>query len=129
MTVIESLSRIHDLAFVDNIKEMTECFVSQINPLKVILFGSFADGSYTDDSDYDFYIVVNDGRDIGEETDKAYRSVRYVKRRPVDIVVGTNSRFQRKGNSRHSLMVEGEVARNGILLYDQEAAEMGGTSV
>ena len=129
MTGIESLSRIHDLAFVDNIKEMTECFVSQINPLKVILFGSFADGSYTDDSDYDFYIVVNDGRDIGEETDKAYRSVRYVKRRPVDIVVGTNSRFQRKGNSRHSLMVEGEVARNGILLYDQEAAEMGGTSV
>lgn len=123
MTGIESLSRIRDLTFVDNIKEMTECIVSQINPLKVILFGSFADGSYTEDSDYDFYIVVNDGRDIGEETDKAYRSVRYVKRRPVDIVVGTNSRFERKGNSQHSLMVEGEVARNGILLYDQTATE------
>ena len=129
MTGIESLSRIHDLTFVDNIKEMTECFVSQINPLKVILFGSFADGSYTEDSDYDFYIVVNDGRDIGEATDQAYRSVRYVKRRPVDIVVGTNSRFERKGNSRHSLMVEGEVARNGILLYDQMTAAARGASV
>lgn len=122
MTGIESLSRISDRASVDNIKELTACFVSQLDPLKVILFGSFADGSYTDESDYDFYIVVNDGRNIGEETDKAYRSVRYVKRRPVDIVVGTNSRFERKGNSRHSLMVEGEVARNGILLYDQMAA-------
>lgn len=70
-----------------------------LDPLKVILFGSFADGSYTEGSDYDFYIVVNDGRDIGEATDKAYRAVRYVKRRPVDIVVGTNSRFERKGNS------------------------------
>ena len=129
MTGIESLSRIQDLAFVDNIMELTECFVSQIDPLKVILFGSFADGSYTEDSDYDFYIVVNDGRDISEATDKAYRAVRYVKRRPVDIVVGTNSRFERKGNSRHSLMVEGEVARNGILLYDQMATAMRRTSV
>ena len=59
MTGIESLSRIHDLTFVDNIKEMTECFVSQINPLKVILFGSFADGSYTEDSDYDFFLVLD----------------------------------------------------------------------
>lgn len=129
MTGIESLSRISDRASVDNIKELTACFVSQLDPLKVILFGSFADGSYTDESDYDFYIVVNDGRNIGEETDKAYRSVRYVKRRPVDIVVGTNSRFERKGNSRHSLMVEGEVARNGILLYDQMAAMSAEASV
>ncbi len=129
MTGIESLTRIQDRASVDNIKEMTECFVSQLDPLKVILFGSFADGSYTDESDYDFYIVVNDGSNISEATDKAYRSVRYVKRRPVDIVVGTNSRFERKGNSRHSLMVEGEVARNGILLYDQMAAAMRGTTV
>lgn len=124
MTGIESLARIQDRTYVDNIKEMTECFVSQLDPLKVILFGSFADGSYTDESDYDFYIVVNDGRNISEATDKAYRSVRYVKRRPVDIVVGTNSRFERKGNSRHSLMVEGEVARNGILLYDHMATAM-----
>ena len=122
MTGIESLMRIQDRASVDNIKEMTECFVSQLDPLKVILFGSFADGSYTDESDYDFYIVVIDGSNICEATDKAYRSVRYVKRRPVDIVVGTHSRFERKGNSRHSLMVEGEVSRNGILLYDQIAS-------
>ena len=64
MTGIESLMRIQDRASVDNIKEMTECFVSQLDPLKVILFGSFADGSYTDESDYDFYIVVNDDPDI-----------------------------------------------------------------
>ena len=83
MTGIESLMRIQDRASVDNIKEMTECFVSQLDPLKVILFGSFADGSYTDESDYDFYIVVNDGSNICEATDKAYRSVRYVKRRPL----------------------------------------------
>ena len=54
--------------------------------------------------------------------DEAYNSVMYVKKRPVDIVVGTISRFERKSKSKHSLMVEGEVKRNGILLYDQQSS-------
>lgn len=129
MTGIESLAHIKDADSVDNIREMTKCFVSQVNPLKVILFGSFADGTYTPESDYDFYLVIDDGRSVGEATDEAYNSVMYVKKRPVDIVVGTNSRFERKGRSRHSLMVEGEVQRNGILLYDQARADASRVSV
>lgn len=119
MTGIESLSIIKDSEYINNIREMTQCFISQINPLKVILFGSFANGTYTDESDYDFYIVIPDGHSVSAATDEAYNSVLYVKKRPVDIVVGTNSRFEMKGKSKHSLMVEGEVQRNGILLYDQ----------
>ena len=38
--------------------------------------------------------------------------------RPIDIVVGTNSRFKKYVESKDSLMIEGEVQRNGILLYD-----------
>lgn len=91
MTGVESLSRIKDIDSVDNIKEMTRCFVAQVNPLMVILFGSFANGTYTDESDYDFYLVIDDGRSVGEATDEAYNSVMYIKKRPVDIVVGTNS--------------------------------------
>lgn len=121
MSGIENLSHIKDTDSVDNIREMTQCFVSQVNPLKVILFGSFANGTYTDESDYDFYLVIDDGCSVGKTTDEAYNSVMYVKKRPVEIVVGTNSRFERKGKSKHSLMVEGEVQRNGILLYDQMA--------
>lgn len=129
MTGIEGLSHIKDASSVDNIKEITRCFVSQVNPLKVILFGSFASGTYTDDSDYDFYLVVEDGRNVGAATDDAYNSVTYVKKRPVDIVVGTNSRFERKSKSGHSLMVEGEVQRNGVLLYDQGSNSSARTGV
>ena len=120
MTGIEGLSRIKDEDSVSNIQEITRCFISKVNPLKVILFGSFANGTYTDESDYDFYLVIDDGRSVGEVTDEAYNSIMYIKNRPVDILVGTNSRFERKGKSTHSLMVEGEVQRNGILLYDQK---------
>ena len=96
MTDISSLSIIVDQDSVENIQEMTSCFVRNLDPLKVILFGSFANGTYTDDSDYDYYIVVDDGQDIGTTTNQAYRAVRHVKRRPVDIVVGTNTRFEKK---------------------------------
>ena len=119
MTGIENLARICDQASVANILQITDRFVSQINPLKVILFGSFADGTYTEDSDYDFYIIVNDGRNISDTSYQAYKSIRDVMIRPVDIVVGSNTRFESKSRARNSLMIEGEVYKNGILLYDQ----------
>ena len=119
MKGVEGLSCIRDRKISDNILEMTERFVSDVRPLKVILFGSFADGTYSDESDYDFYLVIEDGRSVSDATDEAYNSVTDIKKRPVDIIVGTDSRFECKGKSKHSLMVEGEVQRNGILLYDR----------
>ena len=122
MTGQEALSAIRNRGSVENIRELTRCFISQVDPMKVILFGSFANGTYTDESDYDFYLVVDDDRNVSEATDRAYNAVMYVKDRPVDIVVGTNARFEAKRKSAHSLMVEGEVERNGILLYDRANA-------
>ena len=123
MVGMEALARITDNEAVENINEIVKCFVDRIDPLMVILFGSFADGTYTDESDYDFYLVVEDGHNVSDTVESAYNAVLYVKKRPVDIIVGTRSRFERKRYAKHSLMVEGEVQRNGILLYDRTAQE------
>ena len=90
-----------------------------------VRFGSFADGSYTDESDYDFYIVIDDEGNTGTVSDQAYRSLRSVQNRPVDIVVGTNSRFEKIAAFPGSLQIEGEVVRNGILLYDKKYHQAG----
>ena len=45
---------------VNEIEELKEQFVSQLMPLKIYLFGSFANDTYTEESDFDFYIIVND---------------------------------------------------------------------
>lgn len=119
MIRIEALAAIKDKSSVDNIQQLTNCLVEQVKPLKVILFGSFADGSYTDESDYDFYLVVDDRCSVSKAIEEAYNAVMYVKNRPVDIVVGTNSNFEGKGRLKHSLMIEGEVQRKGILLYER----------
>ena len=119
MTGVESLGMIEDKASVENIQELAQQFVKTVNPLKVILFGSFAKGSYNADSDYDFYLVVDDNRNVAETTREAHRASINIKNRPVDIVVGTNSRFEKKRNASYSQMVEREVEEYGILLYNK----------
>ncbi|MCD8133253.1 MAG: nucleotidyltransferase domain-containing protein [Clostridiales bacterium] len=90
--------------------------MEQLLPLRIYLFGSYANNTYTDESDFDFYIVVKDGTsDIAAETSKAYKAVRRVKQRPVDIIVGTRSRFEKRKNFPS---IENEVYRKGVLLYD-----------
>ena len=114
------LEKMQDRASAMNIQAMTESIAKQLNPLRIYLFGSFADGTYTKDSDFDFYIVVKDGSDLWYVTAHARKAVRDIKTRPVDVVAGTKSRFNQYGKSRDSLYVEGEVFRKGVLLYDHE---------
>ena len=44
----------------NEIEKLKECFVEQLLPIRVYLFGSFANNTYTSESDLDFYIVVRD---------------------------------------------------------------------
>lgn len=55
---------INDSKSAQNIMELTKCFISSVDPLKIFLFGSFANGTYKDSSDYDFYIVIDDGKNV-----------------------------------------------------------------
>lgn len=80
---------------IQEIEEIKSNFVEQLFPVRIYLFGSYADSTYREDSDLDFYIVVSDAvLDIAAETAKAYKSIRKVKRHSVDIVLGTKSRFE-----------------------------------
>ncbi len=97
------------------INELKDCFVKHLSPLKVYLFGSFATGQNNDDSDFDFYIIVDDSQtDLVELMSRAYKSVRTIKKRPVDILVGTQSKFDER---KHFQTIEGEVFQKGVLLY------------
>ncbi len=78
---------------VDEIEVIKQKLVDQIKPIGVYLFGSFANGTAHADSDFDFYSV---------------------KQRPVDILVGTKSRFDERKNQ---FTVENEVFHKGVLLY------------
>lgn len=98
------------------IEALKNQFVKQLSPVRIYLFGSFVNGTNTEDSDFDFYIVVNDGvTDLAEIAANAYKAIRSTKQRPVDIIVGTKSRFQER---KETMSVENEVMKNGVLLYE-----------
>ncbi len=86
-----------------------------MSPLKIYLFGSYAAGTANEDSDFDFYIVVkDDARNLADLTADAYRAIRSVRSRAVDIVIGTESRFESRKNR---FGIENEVHSKGVLLY------------
>ncbi len=116
MIDLNGLTKVRDAAALDSIREITERFVKRLDPLKVYLFGSFADGSYTDESDYDFFIVVEDGQSVLKNAQEAHLSLIGMERRPIDVVVGTSTRFEKH---RNPLFVETEVYNKGVLLYEK----------
>ena len=98
------------------INQIKEKFISKLSPVKIYLFGSFANGTANDDSDFDFYIIVNDdAQNLVDLTAEAYKSIRSVRSRAVDIVIGTESRFESRKNKSG---IENEVMNKGVLLYD-----------
>ncbi len=81
----------------NEIEELNKHFIEELSPLRIYLFGSFVNGTNSRDSDFDFYIVVRDDVfELAGETAKAYRAIRRIKQRLVDIIVGTQSRFERR---------------------------------
>ena len=90
-------------------------FVSRLSPKKIYLFGSFAEGRETEDSDFDFYIVVADGTaNLVDLTAEAYKSIRHVRTRTVDIIIGTEGKFEGR---KFKMGLEHEVMSKGVLLY------------
>ena len=97
------------------IEQIKNKFISQLAPLKIYLFGSFANGTSNADSDFDFYIIVKDGTEnLVDLTAEAYKAIRNVRSRSVDIIIGTESRFE---NRKHKFGIENEVMTKGVLLY------------
>ena len=90
--------------------------IEQVNPICIYLFGSFANGTAHADSDFDFYIIVDDNeKDLHAVATSAYKAIRGVKQRPVDILVGTKSRFDER---KYQFAIENEVFHKGILIYE-----------
>ena len=97
------------------IEQIKEKLVRQLSPEKIYLFGSFAEGTADEGSDVDIYIIVKDDTEnLVDLTAEAYKSIRNVRSRAVDIIIGTESRFKSRKNRAG---LENEVLNKGVLLY------------
>jgi predicted nucleotidyltransferase len=101
----------------DQLPEITRRIVRTSNPDKIILFGSYARGSFNADSDLDLLIIVPNVEHARQESFRVRRALRGLLV-PVDIVIAAPEQIKRLGN------VPGLVYRSalseGKVLYERK---------
>jgi len=81
----------------ENIHEVVEKIIRDFKPQKIILFGSYAAGNPTKDSDLDLLIVKDSDLPKIERNRRVRRLFKNV-RFPVDVIVKTSLEYERYKN-------------------------------
>ncbi|MEW5828043.1 MAG: nucleotidyltransferase domain-containing protein [Chloroflexota bacterium] len=103
----------------ETLPEAIERIVAELKPEKIILFGSYAYGNPTPDSDVDLLVIM-------ETTDRqvqryvAVSNVLHPRRFPVDIIVKTPREVEEAmlGGKDNSFFIR-EIIKKGKVLYDR----------
>jgi predicted nucleotidyltransferase len=99
------------------LEAMTQKIVDHIHPLRVWLFGSYAQGTATPESDVDWYVEVEDGLDVFA-VNRQIQELFIPRTIPMDFLVRTASMMEKNRKSRVSFysMV---IKETGKILYER----------
>ena len=111
------------LAEKKELQTLVSIITQTVPAIDVILFGSFAYGEPTEESDIDLYVVIKDEsmRPV-EAMQKISNAIGSVQKRPVDILVGSESAFRER---QSQATIEKEVAQKGIRLFTRGGSGFG----
>lgn len=102
-----------------SLPEAIERIVETLQPEKVILFGSYAYGLPTGDSDVDLLVIMNS--DSSDKAERHWQVSKLLVPRPfpVDILVQTPEELQRALSKGHYFYTD--VVKTGRVLYERRA--------
>ena len=97
------------------LEEITKSILSVVSVKEIFLFGSYANGTPSENSDFDIYVVIPDNtmRPLVAMT-KINIAVSKNQKLPVDILVGSQSDFKKRSSLPY---IEKEVFNKGIKIY------------
>jgi len=100
----------------DCIEQIRDIIVSEVNPDKIILFGSRARGDWHKDSDYDVLVlkrgITNERKLSGD------LKIRFYKERlllPIDVIVMEHDRFYRLSDVPNYIYKD--IKKEGVYIY------------
>jgi HEPN domain-containing protein len=96
-------------------RDLLDPVVDYFKPQRVILFGSWARGEATRDSDIDLLVVVDDDTPPEKMTWKARHEARRSNPRPTDVFPMRAETFERERNIVNTLAAEADT--DGIVIY------------
>ncbi len=103
----------------ETLPKAVERIVSALRPEKIILFGSYAHGNPTPDSDVDLLVIL----ELQGDYKKKYRAISellYPRQFPVDIILRTPKEIEEalRGGKDNSFFIR-EILEKGKVLYDR----------
>ena len=100
------------------IRQVSDEIARQFQPERIILFGSYAYGTPTEDSDVDFLVVLP----FEERTVKKATEIRLAVRAkfPMDLIPITPQRLQHRLDNNDSFLLE--IVEKGKVLYETSHA-------
>lgn len=103
------------------IDQMTQRIVREVDPLRIVLFGSWARGEANDRSDVDFLVVERES--FGPNRSRRQEAVRiwqclYEFRVPKDILVYSLGEIDQWKDSRHHVV--SRALKEGKVLYESD---------
>lgn len=105
---------------VDSVSETINAVVGQLvedfDPLRIVLFGSYARGDFDADSDLDFLVVMPDGCDRRQMAIAIHHRLKGLSL-PKDVVVTTPAEIRRRSNLLGSVLRS--ALREGKVLYER----------
>src|SRR5689334_22365746 len=102
---------------VETLPGAIERIVSALKPEKIILFGSYAYGNPTPDSDVDLLVIMKTrAREI--ERYVAVSNLLYPRQFPVDILVKTPKEMETEARKKGNFFMQ-EILKKGKVLYER----------
>ncbi len=100
----------------DKISEIVDKIVSGYNPEKIILFGSYAIGNPTENSDLDLFVIKETDLPRPERAVQVRKTI-YGLMIPIDLIVYTPKEVDELKNKKYGFVYE--VLNTGKTLYDK----------
>ena len=102
----------------NEIIKITEAIKSAIDVERIYLFGSYANGKTTEDSDYDFFVLIpDDGIKPLDAMREARLSLISLNRTtPIDILADYKTRFEQRSKLN---TLERNVVNEGVVIYER----------
>jgi len=100
------------------VQYVVDKIVREIQPEKIILFGSYARGDFGGDSDLDLFIVVGEEQESSRLIRRKIDALLWGRRFPVDLVVRKEKEIERNFRAKNPFYLH-HIFKDGKVLYEK----------
>jgi predicted nucleotidyltransferase len=100
------------------VQYIVDKIVREIQPIKIILFGSYARGDFSRDSDLDLFVVVENSEESSRLLRRKIDALLWGRRFPIDLIVRNEKEVERNYRAKNPFYIH-HIFKDGKVLYEK----------